>query len=178
MAIVKFVSLQTAIEKRIPFIVSGWSPGQAPISSSVFKNNPSMIRKMQEALRAPLGKTVGEDISPYFLSEEHFETPERFPYNINPLAFLDYSEADILAHIQTLGWKKPEDTDANSTNCLLNSFANAVHKNQFGYNPYAFELAKLVREGMMDRDDAIGRLDSPEDAEMVNAVKDRLGITG
>ena len=178
MAIVKFVSLQTAIEKRIPFIVSGWSPGQAPISSSVFKNNPSMIRKMQEALRAPLGKSVGEDITPYFLSEEHFETPERFPYNINPLAFLNYSEADILAHIQTLGWKKPEDTDANSTNCLLNSYANAVHKNQFGYNPYAFELAKLVREGAMERADAVERLEAPESDEIVDWVEERLGLKG
>jgi len=176
MAMVKFVSLQIAIEKEIPFIVSGWSPGQAPISSSVFKNNPSMIRKMQDALRAPLGEAVGKEILPYFLSEKHFATPERFPYNINPLAFLKYDEADIIARIEEFGWRKPEDTDANSTNCLLNSFANTVHRKQFGYNPYAFELAKLVREGVMDREEAMARLDKPENAEMVGKVRERLGI--
>jgi len=176
MAIVKFVSLQFAIEKRVPFVVSGWSPGQAPISSSVFKNNPSMIRKMQDALRAPLGETVGNEILPYFLNEGHFATPERFPYNINPLAFLPYNEADIHARIETLGWKKPEDTDANSTNCLLNSYANAVHKNQFGYNPYVFELAKLVREGAMERQEAIDRLSMPESKNIVEMVGDRLGL--
>jgi hypothetical protein len=135
-----------------------------------------MIRKMQEALRAPLGSTVGEEILPYFLNESHFAQPERFPYNINPLAFLTYSESDIHAHIETLGWKKPDDTDANSTNCLLNSFANAVHRKQFGYNPYAFELAKLVREGAMERNDAIERLSAPESPEIVESVQRRLEV--
>ena len=177
MAIVKFVSLQFAIEKQVPFVVSGWSPGQAPISSSVFKNNPSMIRKMQEVLRAPLGETVGKEILPYFLNEGHFAMPERFPYNINPLAFLAYNEEDIHAQIGTLGWQKPEDTDANSTNCLLNSYANTVHKNQFGYNPYAFELAKLVREGAMDRQEAVERLSTPESKDIVEWVENRLGVS-
>jgi len=176
MAIVKFVSLQIAIEKGIPFIVSGWSPGQAPISSSVFKNNPSMIRKMQDALQAPMEEAAGKEISPYFLREEHFASPDRFPYNINPLAFLRYNEADIHARIETLGWEKPQDTDPNSTNCLLNSYANAVHRKEFGYNPYVFELAKLVREGVMERDEAIARLSAPEDEATVAWVEERLNI--
>ncbi|RJP72345.1 MAG: hypothetical protein C4532_06225 [Candidatus Abyssobacteria bacterium SURF_17] len=176
MAMVKFICLQIAVEKNIPFVVFGWSPGQAPVTSSVFKNNPEMIRKMQETVRKPLEEIAGGEILPYFLQEEHFARPERFPYNINPLAFLEYDEARIHARIEQLGWKKPEDTDPNSTNCLLNSFANTVHRKQFGYNPYAFELAELVRQGTLDRHDALARLSEPEDGEMVHLVKKRLGI--
>lgn len=177
MAIVKFTTLQIAIEKKIPFMIFGWSPGQAPISSSVFKNNPSMIRKMQESLKEPLEGVVGDEISPYFLREEHFAMSDHFPHNINPLAFFPYDESAILQRIAELGWEKPDDTDPNSTNCLLNAYGNAVHRKQFGYNPYAFELGKLVREGVMERSDAIARLSAPENKEIVLHVKERLGIS-
>ena len=33
--------------------------------------------------------------------------------------------------------------DANTTNCLLNSFANTNHMERYGFHPYVFELAKL-----------------------------------
>ena len=51
----------------------------------------------------------------------------KFPYNIHPLAFLDYNEDKIVGEIKQLGWQMPDDTDSNSTNCLLNAFANDVH---------------------------------------------------
>jgi tRNA(Ile)-lysidine synthase TilS/MesJ len=176
MAIVKFMSLQIAIEKRIPFMVYGWSPGQAPTASSVFKLNVSMVRKMQDALLGPLKKIAGDAIIPLFLQEYHFEQEQHFPYNINPLAFLEYDETAIHERIQKLGWRKPDDTDPNSTNCLLNTYANSLHQQRFGYNPYVFELAKLVREGLMDREDAHFRLNAPQNEKIVRMVKARLDV--
>jgi len=35
------------------------------------------------------------------------------------LAFLDYDEETALRSIEPLGWERPQDTDPNSTNCLL-----------------------------------------------------------
>jgi len=176
MGLVKFISLRLAIEKDIPFITYGWSPGQAPISSSVFKTNPSMIKSMQEALKGPMSKVVGDDINPYFLEERHFNDTSKFPYNINPLAFLEYSEEKIFETINKLGWKAPDDTDANSTNCLLNSYANILHIDQFGYHPYAFEIANLVRENIIDRDSAIKRLNKNDNFEVVEYVKQKLSF--
>ena len=174
MGFVKFISLRLAIEKGIPFITYGWSPGQAPIASSVFKNNPSMVRSMQEAVKVPMSSIVGNLIDPYFLEERHFSDPERFPYNISPLAFLDYSEERIFEKIKELGWEAPEDTDANSTNCLLNSYANELHIQQFNYHPYVFEIANLVRNGVMSRTDGLKRFDEPENFQVINLVKERL----
>jgi tRNA(Ile)-lysidine synthase TilS/MesJ len=176
MGIVKFVILRMAIEGRIPFVTYGWSPGQAPIEASIFKNNPAMIRSMQKVLLEPMREAAGPAIDNYFLTEEHFSREDSFPYNISPLAFLDYDEERIVEEIRGLGWRKPEDTDPNSTNCLLNAFANAVHKGQFNFHPYAFELAKLVREGYMERDDALARLDTPEMPEIIKRVRSRLGF--
>ncbi|MCJ7498229.1 MAG: 7-cyano-7-deazaguanine synthase [candidate division Zixibacteria bacterium] len=176
MGIVKFTTLKLALEKKIPFITYGWSPGQAPISASIFKNNPSMLKQMQEAIKGPLFKIAGERISPYFLEETDFQQKAFFPYNISPLAFLEYEEEKIYKKIEELGWNMPVDTDSNSTNCLLNSFANLVHKQRIGFHPYAFELAKLVREGYLQREEALKRLEQEEKKNTVELVKKKLGL--
>lgn len=174
MGIVKFVALRMAIEGNIPFIIYGWSPGQAPIEASIFRNNPDMIRSMQEQFTEPMRKIVGDAVENYFLSEEHFSMPERFPHNVSPLAFLDYDEEEILGKITSLGWEKPDDTDPNSTNCLLNSLGIDVHRERFGFHPYAFELAGLVRAGYMEREEAIERLEEASDTTLVERVRKRL----
>jgi hypothetical protein len=174
MAILKYSALRLAIEKDIPFIAYGWSPGQAPITSSILMNNPQMVKMMQRILYDPLYSILGEDIKPYFLEEKHFSGNYNFPYNVNPMSFLEYDIDDIYQSIAHFGWKKPEEVDANSTNCLLNSYANFVHKQRLGYHPYAFELANLVREGYMDRKIALKRLLEQEDTNTVAKVKDKI----
>lgn len=173
---VKFIALRTAIEKEIPFIAYGWSPGQAPIQSSVMKTNPGFIRMTQKAIYEPMYKIVGDAIRPYFLEEKHFKDPDKFPYYIHPLAFLEYDETKIFTRLKELGWKRPEDTDPNSTNCLLNAFANQVHERLYHYNPYVFEIARMIREGLMTREEGIKRFQEGSPNKIIDLVKERLGI--
>jgi hypothetical protein len=125
----------------------------------------------------PLYNLVGDAVIPYFLSSEHLSTGRKLPYNINPLAFLEYDENSIFSAINKIGWKPPQDTDVNSTNCLLNSFANTVHKKQFGFHPYAFELASLVRQGHLERSTALARLQEEERAGLVGTIRTMLGLS-
>lgn len=175
MGIVKFSALRLALEKNIPLIVYGWSPGQAPIESSVFKNNPAMIRSMQKVVLEPLYKLVGDEIKPYFLDDSHFDNRYSFPYNINPLAFLEYNEEVILQEIAKFGWQAPKGTDS-STNCLLNSYAIFTHKKQFNFHPYAYEVAKLVREGYLDRESGLEKIDKAINEENIALVRNKLEI--
>lgn len=175
-AIIKFSSLRMALEKNIPFVVFGWSPGQIPVNSSVMKSNPQLIKSMQKPLFAPLYELVGDEIKPYFLEERHFSGFYFFPYHISPLGFLDYKEEEVLEKIGQLGWKLPEEVDAHSTNCLLNSFANTVHKRQYQFHPYVFELAKLVREGYLERSAALEKLNQNESQEIVKKVVKKLEL--
>lgn len=174
MGLVKFISLRLAIEKGIPFIAYGWSPGQAPLASSIFKTNPSMTKVMQETIKGPLSSLVGDAIVPYFLEDEHFNSPDRFPYNISPLIFMDYDKGRIFHEIRKLGWEPPDDTDANTTNCLLNSYANTAHIERFGYHPYSFEIASLVRRGIISRDEGLKRLNDEGKASAIAFVKRKL----
>ncbi len=175
MGIVKFAALRLALEKNIPLVVYGWSPGQAPVESAIFKNNPAMIKSMQKVILEPLYKLVGDEIKPYFLDESYFNGRYNFPYNINPLAFLEYSEKEILGEIAKLGWEAPEGTDS-STNCLLNSYAILTHKEQFNFHPYAHEIAKLVREGYLDRKSGLEKIGKPINEENIALVRDKLEI--
>lgn len=181
MNIVKSFLLRTAIEMKVPLVAYGWSPGQAPVQSSVFKTNASMIKQMQQAMLRPVREMVGNRPSAFLLEECHYETEltsqgSRFPYLVHPLAFMNYDEDKILRSVRELGWVDPKDTDANSTNCLLNGFANQVHMEQHGFHPYAFEIAGLVREGYMTREEGLKKLSTPPDPKVIEFVKKKLGI--
>lgn len=176
MAIVKYSTLRIALEKGIPIVAYGWSPGQAPVTSSIVKNNQRIVKMMQKSLYDPLYQIVGNAIIPYFLEDKHFTNSYRFPYYVHPLAFLGYNEKAVYRNVARFGWKPPNDTDANSTNCLLNSFANVVHKERLGFHPYALEMANLVREGYLDRDTALSRLNEPENPRVVAMVREKLAL--
>lgn len=174
--IVKFVTLKTALEKDIPLIAYGWSPGQAPVNSSVMKVNPQLIRATQSVTQGPLSKLVGNDVNAYFLNEEHFAMTERFPINVHPLAFLDYNEERIIEEIGKIGWEEPDDTDSNSTNCLLNAYANDVHIKRFGFHPYVWEIANMVRAGVMGREEGHKKIYGEQSANLLEEAHRRLGI--
>jgi len=177
MNMVKFVTLKLALEKEIPYIGYGWSPGQAPVQSAVMKTSAAFTKATQKVLFEPLYAKFGDDVKPYFLSEELFKEADRFPYNIHPLAFMEYDEGKIYSRIQELGWEPPTDTDPNSTNCLMNAFANKVHQEQHGFHPYAFEVAGLVRMGVMSREEGLKRLNQSGDETVIHAVKLKLGLS-
>jgi len=174
--LVKAIILRTAIEKEIPFVGYGWSPGQAPVQSSVMKANPGLMKMTQKAIYEPLSKIAGDDINPYFLTEEHYAQPEKFPHNIHPLAFLEYKEEKIFTRLGELGWEKPSDTDANSSNCTVNALANQIHKDKYGFHPYVWEIANMVRSGAMTRGEGLEKIETPEDKGMVQFAEKELEL--
>ncbi len=172
--LIKSVVLRTALEKEIPFVGFGWSPGQAPVASSVMKTNARLMQSTQQAIYRPLHEIVGDAINPYFVTEEQFSRPEKFPWNIHPLAFLEYDEEKILERIKAYGWEKPDDTDPNSSNCLLNAYANQIHRERYHFHPYVWEIANMVREGVLTREEGLEKIEPPEDPRMVAYSKELL----
>lgn len=137
---VKSVVLKTALEMNIPLVAFGWSPGQAPIQSAVMKTNPALVRQTQAAWSRAFPAEIGQGLKRYLIPETYYDVyKDRFPHNIHPLAFFDYDEEEIKRQLEGLGWQAPEDTDTNSTNCLLNAFANQCHIRRHRFR--AFELS-------------------------------------
>lgn len=175
--LVKFVTLNIALERKVPIMAWGWSPGQAPIRSSIMKINPTLFKNTQEMYRKPMCDLAGEGINRYFLTDGQFRSPD-FPYNVSPLAFVDYDERAIVETIKKLGWAVPTGLDANSTNCQLNTFANRVHIKKHGFHPYAFEIAGMVRSGVMSRQDGMDKIyGKVEDSSSMDVARRKLGLS-
>jgi hypothetical protein len=174
MGMVKALCLKMAIERGIPMIGYGWSPGQAPVQSSLMKHNPSFLRMAQEAIHGPLREVAGPDIDAYFLQERHYADTVKFPYSIHPLAWESCNERMIMDEIAMYGWVPPGDTDSNSTNCLLNAYANDVHIKLYGFHPYVWETATLVREGIMTREEGFKKIYGEQREALINVGKEKL----
>jgi hypothetical protein len=176
MGLAKGLGLRLALEKRIPIMAYGWSPGQIPLASAILRPHPRMLQSMAQAAAAPLNRVSGGQAAVFFPEEHHFQEGAQMPVNVSPLIFLDWQEEAAVEAIGAYGWQRPDDTDPNSTNCLLNAYANKIHVEQMGYHSYALELSGLVREGYMKRNEALKRLSEEVAPEIVAHVVERLGV--
>jgi len=170
----KLIALQLAQEKKIPFLAYGWSPGQIPIPSALLAYTPSLLQTILQSTAASLQRLAGETLQAYLP-----DTGTTYPielYSVSPLGFLRYDEVQIRRRISGLGWKPPDDTGPNSSNCLLNALASSIHYQQFGYHPYDMELATLVRMGCIARGEALRRLEVAPDPALVASIRTRLGL--
>ena len=175
--IVKGLVLKTALEMSIPLVAFGWSPGQAPIQSAIMKTNPAMNLQAQNVLLKSFPQEIQKKIKRYYVPEAYFNIyAKRFPQNIHPLAFFDYDEEKIKEELHQIGWEDPKDTDTNSSNCLINAFANHCHIDRHGFHPYVWEIANMVRQGVMNREDGIEKIYTGQNSRMVEYAREKLGI--
>lgn len=173
---VKAIALKTAMEKNIPLVAYGWSPGQAPIASAIRHTSPQLQSISHRTVRDKILEN-SDGLKSYFLSEEDLKIPqERWPINIHPLAFMEYDEEAIFKLIKSIGWEHPKDLDPNSTNCKLNALANFLHRERYNFHPYAWEVAGIVRAGGIPRDEGVAKTTEDESMPMVKYAADILGI--
>ena len=176
--LVKSLVLKTALEMDIPLVAFGWSPGQAPIQSAIMKTNPALVRQNQAAWNKAFPAEISHSLARYFIPERYYELhQDRFPHNIHPLAFFDYDEEEIKRQLEGLGWQAPTDTDTNSTNCLLNAFANQCHIRRHRFHPYVWEIANMVRQGVMTREEGIAKIYTDQNWKMVEYAQKKLGLS-
>jgi hypothetical protein len=174
--LVKTAAYREAILRGIPFVCFGWTPGQAPVKSPIIRLDYRMILANQKQLEEPIVRNLGEAYRTYFLDADWLAArADNIPSLAYPLVFDTYSEDAIFNAIGSLGWEKPGDTDVNSTNCLLNSYANDLHMKEYGFNPYSLEVAGLVREGYLSREEGLKKLSESGEQAVIDAVRDELG---
>jgi len=173
--LVKSTVYKEAILRKIPFVCFGWTPGQVHVKAPIMRLDYRMLLANQKQIQEPLVKNLGEEYKKYFIDPEWIEDhKEDVPYLAYPLLFSNYNEEEILDTIKSIGWIKPQDTDMNSTNCLLNSYANSIHIRDYGYNPYNLEIANLVREGFLSREEGLKKLAGSGEDSIINLVKNEL----
>lgn len=175
-SIVNTTALRIALEKDIPFILTGFTLGQIPANAIYFRNNHRFLQESRQDALERLRQETGPYIDDYFsIPESLLDSIKQYPHSVNLLALESLTEAQILEAVKATGWEPPRNLDGCSTNCRLNVFNNFVHEKTFGYNPYELELSHLIRRGMMTRDEAIGKItDQPR--QQLQQVMAEVGI--
>ena len=182
-------TIKLALDYKIPILVIGLTPGQYPaislenffkvesfmfFSEKVYKDDPMDILKI---LRDPINEKIGETTNDFFFKSQYLDKNVKMPKVVFPFHSLcEYDEKKILKEIQSLGWKRPTDTDNCSTNCRLNSLAIYAGNKQLKYHPYIGEMSMLVRQGKMTYEEAIEAEKLDENSETITQVLKQLKL--
>ncbi len=166
--------IKTALQMKIPLIAGGYISGQVPKDTVTYPLNLDRKIKSDKKLIENYTKHFGIESKKYF-GIESLNQDTKITL-LNPLLAVDYNENEIIETIKTIGWVPPVNTGKNSSNCLLNDLGIHSHFKKFKFNPYVNELADLVRQGQMDRDEALEKVIAiPETKDLDEQMK-KLGI--
>jgi hypothetical protein len=146
-------AIKLAVQKNIPLILAGYSPGQPdsermeyefpPLAISNVDWTPQELKESGEFDQADLKR---------FWNPKEYPTGSKFPRYIAPYHAWEYNQDTIMKKVVELG-------------LIVNSkYASPIYSNypinwllmysdlkNFGYNPYAPEFSTLVREGKANR---------------------------
>ncbi len=157
-SIIKQKIIELAITTKSPFIVFAFSPGQTD-APFVTLTKPFLVwmRKLFDGNLKAMGVAERES----YLIDAHLiqsGSPEPEVTIIHPFLIWDYDKPEFKKECIRLGWIDPDLKDHNSSNCLLNAFAIKNHLDKYHIHSYAYDLAALVRQGNMKREDAMKKL--------------------
>ncbi|NLO39198.1 MAG: hypothetical protein GX115_06985 [Ruminiclostridium sp.] len=174
-SLVKSIMYREAIQRGIPIICFGWTPGQIGITNPLLKLDYQMILANERQIRDKILAMMGDGFSRFFLDPDWLAAnKENIPYLYYPFVNNEYDEEHIIRSIQAIGWEMEEETDSNSTNCLLNTYANFVHQDRFGYHPYCMEMANMVRQGLIKRETALRKISNIGSIQNVRKISNIL----
>jgi len=175
------LSTQVALEKGIPYIVTGLSRGQffeTRLTEELFWNEDVDIQKIDDIiLNARKAYHRIDDAIAHYLDTDIFQTEEVF----EKVQFLDFyrycdvSMDEMMQYLDThLPWIRPSDT-GRSTNCLINQVGIYVHKKKKGFSNYAFPYSWDVRLGHKERDTALEEINEELNEKEIFKIMSEIG---
>ncbi|WP_194534600.1 non-ribosomal peptide synthetase [Zobellia nedashkovskayae] len=175
------LSTKIALEKKIPFIVTGLSRGQffeTRLTEELFWDEDldttkiddtilearKLYHQESDAVKRLLDVSIFED-------ESVFEKVEFVDF----YRFSDVSLEEMLIYLKDkAGWIRPTDT-GRSTNCLINQVGIYVHKKDLGYSNYSFPYSWDVRLGHKTRDESLEEINEVIDEKEVLRIMEEIG---
>ncbi|HRH82277.1 MAG TPA: hypothetical protein PLW81_14650 [Thiobacillaceae bacterium] len=142
-------AIRLAIEKDIPLILAGYSPGQPDPQRMRYEFSPKLIR--EEDWTPPHLKTCGEfteDELKRFFDPGRMPENTRFPRYLAPYHAWDYDQNQVMSKVAELGLvKRSRHASPIVSNYPINWLMMYSDIKHFRYNPYAPEFSALIREG-------------------------------
>lgn len=178
--VVYTLSAKLALEKDIPYIVTGLSRGQffeTRLTEELFWKDEVDVEGIdQTILNARMAYHRVDDAVHRLMDVSMFNDDAVFE-KVKFLDFYRYSDVsldDMMTYLDSrLPWIRPTDT-GRSTNCLINQVGIHVHKKEQGYSNYAFPYSWDVRIGHKTREETLAELDEEIDEGEVNRIMEEI----
>jgi hypothetical protein len=146
-------ALALAVEKRIPLVVAGYSPGQPEPDRMEYEFSRSMITAQDwtpPEVRDS-GLFTDEELR-LFWNPLRYAEGTAFPRYLAPFHAWSYNQADVMKKVVDLGLAvNSRHANPVHSNCPLNWLLMYSDLKNLHYNPYVPEFAKLIREGKASR---------------------------
>ncbi|MEE9372220.1 MAG: amino acid adenylation domain-containing protein [Saprospiraceae bacterium] len=175
------LSTKLALEKNIPYIVTGLSRGQffeTRLTEELFwKENVDIDHINKTILSARKAYHRTDDAVCQHLDVSMFEDDQTFEQvrYLDFYRYCDVSLSDLMAYLDNnLPWIRPSDT-GRSTNCLINQVGIYVHKKKYGYSNYTFPYSWDVRLGHKTREAALDEINEEIDEPYVKKIMLEIG---
>ncbi|SHJ37819.1 non-ribosomal peptide synthetase [Pseudozobellia thermophila] len=175
------LSTKIALEKQIPFIVTGLSRGQlfeTRLTEELFWDDNLDSAKIDDTLLEARKLYHQEsDAVKKLLDTSIFDDDQTFEkvQFVDFYRFSNVSLSEMLLYLkEKVGWERPTDT-GRSTNCLINQVGIHVHKKEMGYSNYSFPYSWDVRLGHKTRNESLEEINELIDEIEVNRIIKEIG---
>lgn len=177
------LATQIALEKQIPFVVTGLSRGQffeTRLTEELFWDENADVTKIDDTiLEARKLYHQEEDAVKDLMDVTAFNDDETFD-KVQFVDFYRYSDVSLEEMLvflkEKVDWVRPTDT-GRSTNCTINQLGIYVHKKEKGYSNYSFPYSWDVRMGHKTRTETLEEINEFIDEVEVKRIMQEIGYT-
>jgi len=175
-SIIKQKIIELAVSTKSPYIIFAFSPGQTD-APFITLTKPFLVwmRKLFDGNLRAMGVAERDT---YLIDAAYIQPGSSEPQVtiIHPFLVWDYDKPAFKNECIRLGWIDPDLKDHNSSNCLLNAFAIKNHLDKYQIHSYAYDMAALVRQGAMKREDALKKLQVNDSDPSLIEVQRKLNL--
>lgn len=142
-------AIKLAIEKEIPLILAGYSPGQPEPERMFYEFSEKLMTKTDwcPPELARCGHFSEKELKRFF-NPLHFPPETRFPRYLAPFHAWSYNQEEIMEKVVALGLvESKKHASPIFSNYPINWLLMYSDLKNFGYNPYHPEFSALIREG-------------------------------
>jgi len=183
-ALTMLVALKLSVERMIPMVVYGLSPGQLYLPGYRIPATLLMAGTLLFRIRPKtfLGISLSAEEKEWFGFS--LRDVARIPDVVLPFRALEYEVGRNTETVIDAGLMKRGNENPLITNCYVNLLMMDLDYRQLGYNPYAWEFSQLLRERKLPLeewraiDDRMAQeiRDGVFEREKIDAVLDQLGL--
>jgi hypothetical protein len=146
-------ALQLAVEKQIPLVLAGYSPGQPTAERMVYEFPRKAISEVDWTPPELVASgEFGPDDLARFWNPKRFPPGTVFPRYLAPYHAWPYDQDETMKKVVELGLiGSAKNASPVFSNYPINWLLMYSDLRNFGYNPYAPEFSDLIREGKANR---------------------------